>query len=459
LNACIFVGPTLGVDQANRELDAIYLPPASEGDVYRVACGKPQAIGIIDGYFECIPAVWHKEILWAMAQGIHVYGCASMGALRAAELAAFGMQGVGRIFQDYVDGIVEDDDEVAVAHSSAERGYQPISVAMVNIRATLNAAETAGVIRQSTRRELERIAKDIFYQERSYAALFERAAERSLSGNELESLRCWLPTGQVDQKREDALAMLRLMRAQLGAGFAPKRVQYSFEYTANWEIARRRSRKLPSNSLQHMDAIFQENLLDELRLEGRTSAGIQQAALLRFLALEEAWRRGMIPTHKMIRNAVERFHREVGTENPEALECWLRENHLSHEEFLEFIEDQARLEWVHNVTEIEAAALVPDQLRHTGRYAELAKRACDKQRTLEVEGIKYPSLADARLTEVQLLRWYFEKRLGGSVPTDLAHYCRLAGFTNEDSFRRAILREYCYSAHQGNACLDKPGSL
>ncbi|MGH9643732.1 MAG: TfuA-like protein, partial [Terriglobales bacterium] len=70
MSVYVFVGPTLPSDQARAELDAIYLPPASEGDVYRVACRKPQAIGIIDGYFECVPAVWHKEILWSMAQGI-----------------------------------------------------------------------------------------------------------------------------------------------------------------------------------------------------------------------------------------------------------------------------------------------------------------------------------------------------------------------------------------------------
>ena len=71
------------------------------------------AIGIIDGYFENIPSVWHKEILWAMSQGIHVFGSASMGALRAAELAPFGMEGVGAIFEAYRDGWLEDDDEVA----------------------------------------------------------------------------------------------------------------------------------------------------------------------------------------------------------------------------------------------------------------------------------------------------------------------------------------------------------
>jgi hypothetical protein len=65
--------------------------------LYRAALAHPAAIGVIDGYFEVVPTVWHKEILWAMAQGIHVFGAASIGALRAAELDSFGMRGVGRL--------------------------------------------------------------------------------------------------------------------------------------------------------------------------------------------------------------------------------------------------------------------------------------------------------------------------------------------------------------------------
>ena len=61
-------------------------------------------IGLIDGYFDGVPAVAHKEILWALDQGIRVLGAASMGALRAAELAPFGMEGVGAIWRDYADG-------------------------------------------------------------------------------------------------------------------------------------------------------------------------------------------------------------------------------------------------------------------------------------------------------------------------------------------------------------------
>src|SRR6185295_18286818 len=118
------------------ELAAIYLPPVSQGDVYRLARLGPRAIGIIDGYFDRVPAVWHKEILWALARGIHVFGSASMGALRAAELAAFGMLGVGEIFEAFRDGVLDDDAEVAVAHGQAESGYRATSEAMVNVRAT-----------------------------------------------------------------------------------------------------------------------------------------------------------------------------------------------------------------------------------------------------------------------------------------------------------------------------------
>ena len=47
-------------------------PPVGQGDVYRAATRyRPRAIGIVDGYFHQVPSVWHKEILWAMAEGIH----------------------------------------------------------------------------------------------------------------------------------------------------------------------------------------------------------------------------------------------------------------------------------------------------------------------------------------------------------------------------------------------------
>ena len=37
MSVYIFTGPTISASEATCELDAIYLPPVAEGDVYRVA--------------------------------------------------------------------------------------------------------------------------------------------------------------------------------------------------------------------------------------------------------------------------------------------------------------------------------------------------------------------------------------------------------------------------------------
>ncbi len=180
-------------------------------------------IGVIDGYFEVTPTVWHKEILWAMTQGIHVFGAASIGALRAAELDVFGMKGIGRIYEDFRDGVLLDDDEVAVLHGPEELGYPPLSEAMVNIRATLEEAVRKGIAEPRLAETLTAIAKRVFYKERSYAALLRAIAVADQPRQSLSAFAAWLPQGRVDRKRLDALAMLDAIGECIAAGPPPLR--------------------------------------------------------------------------------------------------------------------------------------------------------------------------------------------------------------------------------------------
>ena len=83
----VFLGPSLSWDEAREILpDATFLPPAKAGDVYLAVKRGATVIAIIDGVFEQVPSVWHKEVLYALSLGVHVFGASSMGALRAAEL-------------------------------------------------------------------------------------------------------------------------------------------------------------------------------------------------------------------------------------------------------------------------------------------------------------------------------------------------------------------------------------
>lgn len=236
MSAVIFAGPTLPPRYRPRDPALAWRPPVRQGELYRAAREGPAIIGVIDGYFEATPTVWHKEILWAMAQGIHVFGAASIGALRAAELDGFGMRGIGRVYDAFRDGALEDDDEVAVLHGPEELGYPAVTEAMVNIRATVAAAVAQAVIAAETAATLIAVAKGLFYKERTYPAVLHHVPER-----ERAAFAEWLPRGRVDQKRLDAEALTAAIRAELAAGVTPLRVSYTLAESAAWRAARRRA--------------------------------------------------------------------------------------------------------------------------------------------------------------------------------------------------------------------------
>lgn len=185
----VYVGPTLPADAVRKILPAAtVMPPAAVGDILRASRRRDVArIALIDGYFERMAAVWHKEILVAIERGIEVWGAASMGALRAAELHPFGMRGVGTIYQWYKRGVITADDEVAVAHLPAEYGYRATSDALVNIRYSLQD--------HKRRDALLARAQATFYRERSWA-----------------KLRTGLPL--IDLKAKDAKALLIKLRSE-----------------------------------------------------------------------------------------------------------------------------------------------------------------------------------------------------------------------------------------------------
>src|SRR5881397_1767342 len=110
----VFAGPTLPrqPDAAWRSLLAgcDLRPPARRGDVLAALAARPGALVLIDGYYYSVPAVTHKELRYALDAGVRVLGAASLGALRAAEMAPLGMAGVGWVYEQYRSGAIDGDD-------------------------------------------------------------------------------------------------------------------------------------------------------------------------------------------------------------------------------------------------------------------------------------------------------------------------------------------------------------
>ena len=428
----IFVGPTLTPAEIAGVGDFVCLPPVAQGDVYRAARRGARLIGIIDGYFSGAPAVWHKEILWAMSEGIAVFGSASMGALRAAELHTFGMRGVGRVFEAYRDGALEDDDEVAIMHGPAEIGYLATSEPMVNIRATLGAAEQNGVVGAATRLALESFGKSLFFGERSWPSITKAAPRLGVAGSEVVALEAWLPEGRIDQKRLDALAMLTEMRA-LGNGelAAPN---LHFEWTYLWDVfvTRAALTDRPSASASA------ELVLDELRLEGpETYQRMEAQALLRMFT-SSGPRAEDVP-HGAARDWLARFRAERDLYGRADFDRWMSANELDPSELEALIKDETKIEGLRDRIGRSIGGYLLDALRLSGDYPRLADRARRKQQALAAAG---QSAARPNALESAGLRiWRFKEGLGKQVPDDLESYVARLGFADLAAFDLALYHE------------------
>ena len=230
----VFGGPSLTAGARERFPELSFRGPARQGDVYLALRESPRVIGIIDGFFDAVPSVWHKEVLWAMAQGVHILGASSIGALRAAELDSFGMEGVGSVYEAFRDGALEDDDEVAVTHGPAELGHRPLTLAMVSIRATLAAFPADLLAAPASLEIVKEAAKSLGYRERSVPAISALALKRGGQGDDIETLATHLAGRLVDVKAADAETLLTAMRDRSAEFAEPKTVRYTFNETSAW---------------------------------------------------------------------------------------------------------------------------------------------------------------------------------------------------------------------------------
>lgn len=209
----VFAGPTLTRAQIYALVpDVEICPPVAAGDLLRIPLAPGDLVAIIDGFFYQSAAVRHKEILDLLKRGVHVWGAASMGALRAAELAPFGMRGFGRIFADYVSGEIDGDDEVTVLHAPEDMDYFNLTEALVNIKYACECAVRAGVILASTSHMIAHTAAALPFSERNYPHIFKLAVEQGLSQHEIDALQNFVRLERPNLKQCDALELIQALQ-------------------------------------------------------------------------------------------------------------------------------------------------------------------------------------------------------------------------------------------------------
>ncbi len=208
-NITVFAGPTISAAQV-RDISptAVTRPPAARGDLLACSWRAGDTAVLIDGFFRERRSVGHKEVLWLLGEGVTVIGAASMGALRAVELAPYGMAGVGEVYRMFCDGEIDGDDEVGVLHGPAESGYPAQTVALVNLRYGCHEGTRLGLIGAADADQVIAAAKALPFTFRTWHDLADQAGAAARPA--LALLRERIACGDWDIKRMDAVAALRL---------------------------------------------------------------------------------------------------------------------------------------------------------------------------------------------------------------------------------------------------------
>jgi hypothetical protein len=206
----VYLGPTLPIATAETLLDADYRPPIKRGDLPERHDGS---VVIIDGEFAQSLSVSPNEILRLVDGGTRVVGAASMGALRAAELSRYGMEGCGWIFEQYSSGRIDGDDEVAVTYSPDD--LQPLTVPLVNVRRWVEQLVADGEVERVTARRLLARARRVFYADRTEERL-RHELEEVVGSQEVERLLQASGGSFTDAKAADARLALAAARAHDG---------------------------------------------------------------------------------------------------------------------------------------------------------------------------------------------------------------------------------------------------
>jgi hypothetical protein len=375
-----FLGPSLPASDALRIVPEVDLwPPICQGDLTTVVERlQPHAVLIVDGEFSQSLSVWHKEILHAIHLGIRIVGASSMGALRAAELHRFGMEGVGAIYAYFRDGWLTADADVAVLHADSAEGYRPLSWPLVNVRATVQELQHRGALATDDAAAVLDAAAHLHFRERTERTLARELRSQGAPPARAEELARLIADGYVDQKARDAAAgfeyLSRLDEIPQPHGEVPlHREGIGFEPLVWSDVAVRRS----------AGWVRRYQLVADAALNHPDFDGLAERAANRRLANIVAWEFGVEVTSAEVEEQRALIMGRLGLTD-ESLPDWLAVNDLDEPRFTALVRQQATVtrmrRWLIGTLLSERnRRLVIEQLQLEGEYGAAADAAARRR--------------------------------------------------------------------------------
>lgn len=179
----LFGGPSLSPAARTRcqEIGIELRPPVRRQAVYQLLDeGFRGTLVVVDGVFQQVVAVGHRELIAAHEAGCRVVGMSSMGAIRAYELRHFGMEGFGAVYDYFRREADFQDDEVALLHDPAPP-YRAWSEPLVHLRVCADALVDRQALTAAAAGRIIDELKALYFGERTldrFASLVRQAAGR-----------------------------------------------------------------------------------------------------------------------------------------------------------------------------------------------------------------------------------------------------------------------------------------
>jgi len=387
----VFLGPSLQQDEALALAPgAVLLPPVCQGDLLS-ACEKysPEVVVIIDGEFGQTLSVWHKEVLFALNNGVRIFGASSMGALRAAELDRFGMEGVGEIYRHYSEGFLTADEDVALLHADGEYGWRPLTWPMVNVWATIKHLRDQNIISGDGCDALQAGADALHFKQRSRNALVQTLiAHGRPDAQELVDV---FDVNFVDQKKLDAIEAITTALDHVNVP-KPASEKPLHLFGRIGEAMLSTDTLVPSS----VHPLRRYQLVNDVAMHDPDFERLSQRALDRAVVLEYAYEAGVNPTPEEIELETAHFFATIGV-STEQIPEWIAANDFGPGELERFLADEARRRrmqrWVLDTRLYERnRRVILDQLRLENRYVDAVKAASRRRKLTDARApIDWPT--------------------------------------------------------------------
>ncbi len=203
----VFLGPSLSLVAAKQILPrAIYRPPARRGDLDGVDPEACDEVVLVDGVMVYEHPPSPSEVYRLVQRGVRVIGAASLGALRAVELFAYGVEGVGWVFEEYRAGRVTADDEL-VARLDPRSGRAD-TVFLINLRYALARLVEMKALGNERAGQFLAAMGAVHFEQRTPAEVRRVARTVGIT----DELVCELLDVRFDIKAKDAALALRCSR-------------------------------------------------------------------------------------------------------------------------------------------------------------------------------------------------------------------------------------------------------